>query len=69
MFRRKVRSVLLVDFDNIAAQLGHTDFVDSIPRWLAWLVEPLARGWFSWETARRVAALDRVLSRRAEGVT
>lgn len=37
MFRRKVRSVLLVDFDNIAAQLGHTDFVDSIPRWLAWL--------------------------------
>jgi hypothetical protein len=28
---------LLVDFDNIAAQLGHADFVDSIPRWLAWL--------------------------------
>ncbi|MFZ1104763.1 MAG: NYN domain-containing protein [Hyphomicrobiaceae bacterium] len=37
MFRRKIRSVLLVDFDNIAAQLGHADFVDSIPRWLAWL--------------------------------
>jgi NYN domain-containing protein len=37
MFRRKITSVLLVDFDNIAAQLGHTDFVDSIPRWLAWL--------------------------------
>jgi hypothetical protein len=29
--------VLLVDFDNIAAQLGHADFVDTIPRWLAWL--------------------------------
>src|SRR5262245_2167060 len=37
MFRRRVRSVLLVDFDNIAAQLGHADFVDSIPRWLGWL--------------------------------
>jgi uncharacterized LabA/DUF88 family protein len=37
MFRRKIKSVLLVDFDNIAAQLGHTEFVDSIPRWLAWL--------------------------------
>jgi hypothetical protein len=37
MFRRRVRSVLLVDFDNIAAQLGHNDFVDSLPRWLAWL--------------------------------
>jgi hypothetical protein len=37
MFRRKIRSVLLVDFDNIAAQLGHADFVGSIPRWLAWL--------------------------------
>ena len=37
MLRRKIRSVLLVDFDNIAAQLGHADFVDSIPRWLAWL--------------------------------
>ena len=37
MFRRKIRSVLLVDFDNIAAQLGHADFVDNIPRWLAWL--------------------------------
>jgi uncharacterized LabA/DUF88 family protein len=37
MLRRKVRSVLLVDFDNIAAQLGHREFVESIPRWLAWL--------------------------------
>jgi hypothetical protein len=37
MLRRKTRSILLVDFDNIAAQLGHADFVDSIPRWLAWL--------------------------------
>jgi hypothetical protein len=37
MFRRKIRSVLLVDFDNIAAQLGHTEFVNCIPRWLAWL--------------------------------
>ena len=28
------------------------------PRWLAWLVEPLARRWFSWETRKRVVALQ-----------
>lgn len=27
------------------------------PAWFAWALEPLARGWFSWETKRRVAAL------------
>ncbi|HEX5998421.1 MAG TPA: NYN domain-containing protein [Hyphomicrobiaceae bacterium] len=37
MLGRRTKSVLLVDFDNIAAQLGHNDFVGSIPRWLAWL--------------------------------
>jgi len=31
------------------------------PRWLAWLLEPLARGWFSWETRKRVAALQAAL--------
>jgi len=31
------------------------------PRWLAWLIEPLARRWFSWETRRRVVALQAVL--------
>ena len=31
------------------------------PRWMAWLVEPLARRWFSWETRRRVAALQAAL--------
>jgi hypothetical protein len=28
------------------------------PRWLAWLLEPLARRWFSWETRKRVLALQ-----------
>jgi ribosome-associated toxin RatA of RatAB toxin-antitoxin module len=31
------------------------------PRWLAWLVEPLARRWFSWETRKRVVALQAAL--------
>ena len=31
------------------------------PRWLSWLVEPLARGWFSWETRKRVVALQEAL--------
>ena len=34
------------------------------PRWLAWLVEPLARWWFWRETRRRVDALQRVLRSR-----
>ena len=33
------------------------------PRWLAWLIEPLARRWFSWETRKRVAALRAVLEK------
>lgn len=31
------------------------------PRVLAWLIEPLARQWFSWETRRRVLALQAAL--------
>jgi len=31
------------------------------PGWLAWLLEPLARRWFAWETRKRVAALQTVL--------
>ena len=31
------------------------------PRWLAWLIEPLARRWFSWETRKRVVALEAAL--------
>ena len=33
------------------------------PRALAWLIEPLARRWFSWETRRRVLALQATVSR------
>jgi len=33
------------------------------PRWLAWALEPLARRWFSWETQRRVVALQAALRR------
>src|SRR5262245_3636170 len=31
------------------------------PRWLAWMIEPLARRWFSWETRKRVVALEAAL--------
>jgi ribosome-associated toxin RatA of RatAB toxin-antitoxin module len=31
------------------------------PRWLAWLLEPVARRWFSWETRKRVVALQAAL--------
>jgi hypothetical protein len=36
MFRRKKRSALFIDFQNIAGQLG-SDFAASMPAWLAWL--------------------------------
>jgi hypothetical protein len=35
------------------------------PRWLSWLVEPLARRWFSWETRKRVVALQAALRKAA----
>ncbi len=35
------------------------------PRWLAWLLEPLARRWFSWETRKRVVALQDALRKAA----
>ena len=34
------------------------------PRWLAWLIEPLARRWFSWETRKRVIALQAALQKK-----
>jgi hypothetical protein len=36
MFRRKVRSALFIDFQNIAGQLG-AEFAASMSAWLAWL--------------------------------
>jgi ribosome-associated toxin RatA of RatAB toxin-antitoxin module len=33
------------------------------PRWLAWLIEPLARRWFSRETRKRVIALQAAVQR------
>ena len=36
------------------------------PRWLAWLIEPLARRWFSWETRKRVIALQNALEGRPD---
>jgi ribosome-associated toxin RatA of RatAB toxin-antitoxin module len=33
------------------------------PRWISWLMEPLARRWFSWETRKRVVALQAALQR------
>jgi uncharacterized LabA/DUF88 family protein len=37
MFRRKVKSALLIDFDNIAGLVGARNFVDCIEQWMAWL--------------------------------
>ncbi|HZN53814.1 MAG TPA: SRPBCC family protein [Candidatus Polarisedimenticolaceae bacterium] len=45
-------------------------FLDVRPQWLAWIVEPLARHWFSRETKRRVVALSGWMQnqrKRAEG--
>ena len=36
------------------------------PHWLAWLIEPVARWWFSRETRIRVAALANALARRRQ---
>jgi len=36
MFRRKTRSALFIDFQNIAGQLG-SEFTQSMSAWLAWL--------------------------------
>lgn len=35
------------------------------PRWLSWVVERLALRWFSWETRKRVVALQKALQRTA----
>ena len=35
------------------------------PRGLEWLLEPLARCWFSWETRKRVAALQKTLQKES----
>ena len=37
------------------------------PRALAWLFEPLARRWFSWETRRRVLSLAAAAGKLASG--
>ena len=34
-------------------------FLEVRPRWMGPILEPWARGWFSWETRRRVHALAR----------
>lgn len=39
-------------------------FLDVRPSWLAALLEPPARWWFSWETKRRVAALAQAIGGR-----
>jgi len=49
MPKRKIRSALLVDFDNVCTLLGHKRFVDSAPQWLAWLED----GQFDQEKRRR----------------
>ena len=38
------------------------------PRWLAWVIEPLARRWFSWETRKRVLALQAAIEKNKFGI-
>ena len=56
----------------------HTALVDGNPaqvfdltqddaRRLAWVLEPLARRWFSWETRKRVTALEAALRSAGPG--
>jgi uncharacterized LabA/DUF88 family protein len=55
MIRRKVKSALFIDFDNIVQILGR-EFADSIPRWLAWLQD----GQFDEQQRKRVFATKHV---------
>lgn len=56
MFRRRVKTALLIDFDNIGGLLGIRSFVDSIENWLAWLED----GKFDDTGARRELLQKRV---------
>ena len=40
MFRRKIKSALFIDFDNVVSLLTR-EFASSIPKWLAWLGLPI----------------------------
>jgi hypothetical protein len=56
------------EFESVGAdktQVTFRYFLDVRPRWLAGVIEPLARRWFSLETKRRLAALAKKI--RAQG--
>jgi uncharacterized LabA/DUF88 family protein len=55
MIRRKIKSALFIDFDNIVQIVGR-DFADSIPRWLAWLED----GQFEEQERKRTFETKRV---------
>ena len=55
MFRRKIRSALFVDFQNMAGKLG-AGFAKAAPEWLAWLED----GQFDGKRAKRTFLEKRV---------
>ena len=55
MFRRKIKSALFVDFDNVVSLLTR-EFASSIPKWLAWLED----GRFDEDSRKRTLLQKRV---------
>ena len=55
MMRRRIKSALYIDFDNIVPLLGR-EFVDKIPNWIAWLED----GEFEEGKRKRVLEQKRV---------
>jgi hypothetical protein len=49
--------------DAHTTRVEYTFSVATRPRWLAWLLDPLAAAWFESHTERRLAALKRFLER------
>jgi uncharacterized LabA/DUF88 family protein len=55
MFRRKIKSALFIDFDNVVSLLTR-EFASSIPKWLAWLED----GRFDQDNRKRTLLQKRV---------
>jgi len=55
MFRRKIKSALFIDFDNVVSLLTR-EFASSIPKWLAWLED----GRFDQDYRKRTLLQKRV---------
>jgi hypothetical protein len=53
------------DLSPTSSSLEYTYHFDARPRWLRWLLHPVMRTIFTWETRRRLRALRRYLERSA----